>query len=177
MSRSQLLRVAASTLCILMFLAFVQGSQNSGGRPDPRDGTWKLNIAQSKYTVGAGPQVPNMLMRQLTTRPDGFVVFTQSGLDGRNNPVFIQSTYKFDGKGYPEYTQSSLAEYSAAGTVPNLNIYKLVDAYTVEITRTDQNGKVTAISTQVLSRDGKTHTSTGRDAAGNINATQVWDKQ
>jgi len=176
MSRLLLLRIGTTTLCILMVFPFVRG-QSAGTGTDPRIGTWKLNIEKSKYTPGSGPQAPNMLMRQLTSRADGFVVFTQTGLDSQNNPVFIQSTYKFDGKGYPEFTQSTLAELSAVGTRPNSNIYKLVDAYTVEITRTDQTGKVTGISTQVLSRDGRTHISTGRDATGKVLATQVWDKQ
>jgi hypothetical protein len=62
------------------------------------------------------------------------------GVSG-GSPTFIQTTYKFDGKPYPEYTQTSLAEFAATGATPNANIYWLVDLYTVEIDRLDASGK------------------------------------
>jgi hypothetical protein len=82
-----------------------------------------------------------------------------------------------DGKNYPEYTQTSLAEFAAADTKPNTNAYKLSDAQSVEITRFDGAGKVTGTSTQVLSKDGKTHVATGRDASGKVLSVQVWERQ
>src|SRR5688500_14514455 len=97
---------------------------------DPRIGTWTLNLKRSQFVEGSAPQ---MQVRRLQARPDGFVVFTQIGLDGQGNPTFIQTTYKLDGKGYPEYTQASLAEFAATGARPNTNAYRLVDPYTVEI--------------------------------------------
>ncbi len=102
----------------------------------------------------------------------GFVVFTQVGLDAEGSPTFIQTTYKFDGKPYREYTQTNLAEFAAAGATPNMNIYRLVDAYTVEIDRLDASGRVTATSKQSMSRDGRTLTVTSA-----TRPTQVWDKQ
>jgi hypothetical protein len=86
--------------------------------------------------------------------------------------AFIQTTYKFDGKSYPEYTQTNLADFAAVGATPNRNIYRLVDAYTVEIDRLDASGKVTATSRQSMSRDGKTLTATSA-----TRPAQVWDKQ
>ena len=118
-----------------------------------------------------------MLVRRLQSRPDGFIVFTQIGLDRQDNPIFIQTIYKFDGNNYPEYTQTSLAEFAAADTKPNTNVYRLTDAYTVDITRFDATGKVTGTSTQVLSKDGKTHVATGRDASGKVLSRQVWERQ
>ena len=109
-------------------------------------------------------------MRKLESRPDGFTVFTQSGIDAEGNPTFIQSSYKLDGKEYPEYTQATLASFATAGVKPNTNKYRLVDAYTVEITRIDAAGKV-SIGTQTMSKDGKTHTSTGGLGI------QVWERQ
>jgi len=84
----------------------------------------------------------------------------------------VEVGYKFDGKPYPEYTQATLAEFAATGTKPNMNIYRLVDAYTVEIDRLDATGKVTATSKQSMSRDGRTVTVTSA-----TRPTQVWDKQ
>jgi len=136
---------------------------------EPRIGTWRLNLEKSQFAGGTAPQ---MQVRRLQLRRDGFVVFTQVGLDAEGSPTFIQTTYKFDGKPYPEYTQTTLAEFAAMGTTPNTNIYRLVDAYTVEIDRLDARGKVTATSKQSMSRDGKTLTVTSA-----TRPTQVWDKQ
>jgi hypothetical protein len=136
---------------------------------EPRIGTWRLNLEKSKFADGAAPR---MQVRRLQSRQDGFVVFTQVGLDADGNPTFIQTTYKFDGKPYPEYTQTNVAEFAAVGTAPNKNIYRLVDAYTVEIDRLDASGKITATSKQSMSRDGKTLTVTSA-----TRPTQVWEKQ
>ena len=136
---------------------------------EPRIGTWRLNLEKSQFAAGT---VPQMQVRRLQSRPDGFVVFTQVGLDAEGNPTFIQTTYKFDGKPYSEYTQTTLAEFAAMRTTPNMNIYRLVDAYTVEIDRLDASGRVTATSKQSMSRDGRTLTVTSA-----TRPTQVWDKQ
>ena len=136
---------------------------------EPRIGTWKLNLGKSQFAAGTAPQ---MQVRRLQSRGDGFVVFSQVGLDAEGSPTFIQTTYRFDGKPYPEYTQSSLAEFAAMGMTPAKNIYRLVDAYTVEIDRLDTNGKVMATSKQSMSRDGRSLTVTSA-----TRPTQVWDKQ
>ena len=136
---------------------------------EPRIGTWKLNLEKSQFAAGTAPQ---MQVRRLQSHRDGFVVFTQVGLDAEGSPTFIQTTYKFDGKAYPEYTQTNLAEFAAQGTKPNMNIYRLVDAYTVEIDRLDASGRITATSKQSMSRDGRTLTVTSA-----TRPTQVWDKQ
>jgi hypothetical protein len=137
--------------------------------PEPRVGTWKLNLEKSQFAAGTAPQIQ---VRRVQSLGDGFVVFTQVGLDAEGNPTFIQTTYRFDGTPYPEYTQTSLAELGARGTTPAKNIYRLVDAYTVEIDRLDTNGKVKATSKQSMSRDGRSLTVTS-----GTRPTQVWDKQ
>lgn len=158
---------AAAILVAVVGLGSVVGQTVAG--QEPRIGTWKLNLEKSQFTTGT---VPQMQVRRLQSRGDGFVVFTQVGLDAEGSPTFIQTTYKFDGKPYPEYTQTNLAEFAATGATPNRNIYRLVDAYTVEIDRLDANGKVTATSKQSMSRGGRTLTVTSA-----TRPTQVWDKQ
>jgi hypothetical protein len=165
-----------TTLVLLSYFTIVR-AQVPTPAGDPRLGTWKLNLEKSQFTAGSGPEEPKMQVRRVQSRPDGFIVFTQIGIDRQDNPIFIQATYKLDGKNYPEFTQTSLAEFAAADIKPNTNAYKLSDAQTVEITRFDGTGKVTGISTQVLSKDGKTHVATGRDASGNVRAVQVWERQ
>jgi len=158
---------AAAMLVAGVGPATVMGQAVAG--QEPRIGTWRLNLEKSQFAAGTAPQ---MQVRRLQLRRDGFVVFTQVGLDAEGSPTFIQTTYKFDGKSYPEYTQTNLADFAAVGATPNRNIYRLVDAYTVEIDRLDASGKVTATSRQSMSRDGKTLTATSA-----TRPAQVWDKQ
>jgi hypothetical protein len=87
--------------------------QTSGSSVDPRIGTWKLNLEKSQFAAGSAPRVQ---VRKLETRPDGFTVFTQSGIDAEGNPTFTQASYKFDSKEYPEYTQATLASFATAGS-------------------------------------------------------------
>jgi hypothetical protein len=161
------------SLGAVAILAAVVGHGNVVGQTvtgqEPRIGTWKLNLEKSQFAAGTAPQ---MQVRRLQSRGDGFVVFTQVGLDAEGSPTFIQTTYRFDGRPYPEYTQTSLAQFASLGTSPAKNIYRLVDAYTVEIDRLDTNGNVTVTSKQSMSRDGRLLTVTSA-----TRPTQVWDKQ
>lgn len=173
MRRDSIPVILVVTLGVVAILWGAVGNANVLGQmvagQEPRIGTWKLNLEKSQFAPGTAPQ---MQVRRLQSRQDGFVIFTQVGLDAAGSPTFIQTTYKFDGKAHPEYTQTSLAEFAATGTKPNMNIYRLVDAFTVEIDRLDASGKVTATSKQSMSRDGKTVTVTSA-----TRPTQVWDKQ
>lgn len=167
MSRYRVALGAVAILVAVVVRASVVGQTVTD--QEPRIGTWKLNLEKSQFAAGTAPQ---MQVRRLQSRRDGFVIFTQVGLDAEGNPTFIQTTYKFDGKPYPEYTHTNLAEFAAMGTTPNRNIYRLVDGYTVEIDRLDASGRVTATSKQSMSRDGRTLTVTSA-----TRPTQVWDKQ
>ena len=169
MSRPCMLsRKAAMLYAVAGFLTVL--GQTPSSNVDPRIGTWRLNVEKSQFAAGRAPQFQ---VRRLESRPDGLTVFTQAGIDAQGNPIFTQTTYKLDGKEYPEYTQATLAQFAAAGVKPNTNTYRLVGAYTVEITRIDATGKVTATVKQSMSKDGKAHTvtSTGRPDI------QVWEKQ
>jgi hypothetical protein len=136
---------------------------------DPRVGIWNLNVAKSTYKQGKAPQ---MQVRKVEARPDGFYVFTLVGVDAQGAPTFAQTTYKLDGTAYPEYSQTSTADLVAAGTKPPVTIvFKVVDPLTVEAIRYDASGTVQGGSKQVLSEDGKVLTSTSPVA------TTVWEKQ
>jgi hypothetical protein len=102
MSRYCLSLGAVAILVAVVGYANVVGQTVTG--QEPRIGTWKLNLEKSQFAAGTAPQ---MQVRQLESRRDGFVVFTQVGPDAEGSPTFIQTTYKFDGKPYREYTQTS----------------------------------------------------------------------
>ena len=85
MSRRFVLYFALAILCVLMSYSSA-GAQASTAAQDPRIGTWTLNLEKSRFTAG---NEPKMQVRRITSRPDGFIVFTQVGVDAQNNPTFI----------------------------------------------------------------------------------------
>jgi len=113
---------------------------------DPRIGTWKFNVAQSTFDPGPPPQSET---RTFEDRGGGVTLVTLEGINAQGNPIFVQVTYKLDGKDYPQ------AEIGAQ-TVSTV-AQKLVDADTVEHI-VKRGGKVTSTGTQTLSKDGKTFT-------------------
>jgi hypothetical protein len=132
---------------------------------DPRIGTWKANIAKSKYNPGPAP-------KSLTVKVDasgkGEKVSTESvAADGQTTKTSY--TANFDGKDHP------LTGSPTANTVS----LKRIDARTTE--RTDKkDGKVTLTLTRVVSQDGKTMTvtTTGTNAQGQpVNNVIVFEKQ
>ncbi len=133
---------------------------------DARIGTWKVNLAKSKYDPGPAPKSETR-----TYKPFGnggvSVTMEQMGADGK--PSLRSYSMNFDGKDYP-YTGNPDADMIAG---------KRVDALTVETTL-KRSGKVVATSRGVVSKDGKTLTvtTTGTNAKGQkMNNVVVLDKQ
>ena len=132
---------------------------------DPRMGTWKLDVAKSKFSPGPAPQ-------DLTLKVE------PSGQGEKATPEFVnadgtrtttQYTANFDGKDYP------LTGSQTADTVS----LKRIDARTTD--RTDKKGgKVAQTLRRVVSPDGKTMTVTvkGTNAQGQaVNNIVVFQKQ
>jgi hypothetical protein len=122
--------IAAMSLLLMFSVALVHASARASKGPPRRH----LETQPRKSTYRSGT-APRMQVRRIETRLDGFGVFTLSGQDYQGNPIFIQSVYKLDGKGYPEYNQTTLAEFAATGKASNIqSVYSLVDPYTVVMT-------------------------------------------
>ena len=129
-------------------------------------GTWKLNLAKSKFSPGPPPSSST-----LTYRVDGqSLTATIEGVDAQSNSTkVVHGPYLYDGKSYPVIGARA---YDAAS-------YKIVNDSTDEITRT-KIGKVVQTVTEVLSADGKTliFTTTEVNANGQqINNVAVYEKQ
>jgi hypothetical protein len=144
--------------------ALATGALAQGGS-NPMVGTWKLNLAKSKYTPGPAP-------KSLTVKIDAAgqgVKATSEGVDGEGKPIATEFTANYDGKDYP------LKGSSTADTVS----LKLTGPRTA--TRTDKkDGKVVQTSTRVLAEDGKTYTFTtkGKNAKGEaFHNVAVYDRQ
>ena len=140
-------------------------------------GTWKLNLEKSKFSPG---EPPRSNVRQFVARPDGFIVSTISGISAQGIPTFTMSAVRYDGKNYRLYNQVTLADMMVNGTkTPNTQAYKVIDAYTVEITN-KENGRVTTVLTRTVSNDGKTMTTVtkGTNALGQpVNNVEVFNRQ
>jgi hypothetical protein len=132
---------------------------------DPIIGTWKLNLAKSKYSPGPPPKSQTVTYEAVGQG----VKVTVKGTDAEGKPIDTLSTANFDGKDYPV---TGNPDWDAIAR-------KRIDAYKMEVTR-KKAGKVVSTATSVVSKDGKTRTLTekGVNAKGEkISNTLVYEKQ
>ena len=154
---SYLLALGAA-LCLVTAIGAVPADSNIG--------TWKLNVAKSKFSPGPAPKSQTLKIEAWGA--DG-VKFTSDGVGGDGAATHFEFQAKYDGKdvavkGNPDF--DTLA-------------YTRVDANTISIT-SKLKGKVTGTGKAVVSADGKTRTvtTTGVNAKGEkTNNVQVYDKQ
>jgi hypothetical protein len=158
----------AMTLGVVVTLGIVLGAgieRVSAQASAERIGTWKLNVAKSKYNPGPAPQSGTL---KIEAAGQGEKVTTE-GVNAAGTATGIQYTSNYDGKDNP------LTGSQNADTVS----LKRIDARTIE--RTDKKGdKVVLTQTQVISPDGKTMTATvkGTNAQGQaVENVAVWEKQ
>jgi hypothetical protein len=154
-----------SVVAFLGVCLFATSSLSSFAQTDPVIGTWKLNLAKSKYSPGPPPKSQTVTYEAVGQG----IKLTVKIMDADGKPIDIQATANYDGKDHP-----------ITGD-PNVDTiaWKRIDAYTVESTR-KKAGKVMVIATSVISKDGKTRTVTekGVNAKGEkINNTAVFEKQ
>jgi len=131
-------------------------------------GTWKLNLAKSKYGTA---QAPKSQTRTVEPQGEG-VKITMEGVAADGSRIEYSYTTNYDGKESP---------ISGAGQANGADTFavKRVDANTYTTTGT-KAGKVVTRNKTVVSKDGKvmTITSKGVDANGKPrNVVNVWDKQ
>ncbi len=129
-------------------------------------GTWKLNLVKSRYNPPELAPKSQTITREAV---DGGMKLVSDGVDAQGKPTHNEYTAKFDNKDYPWTGQ--------------------VNADTISLIRLDEEyyestwklkGAVTISAQTVVSRDGKTLTTTqfGKDAQGRtISHMSVYDKQ
>jgi len=152
-------RIRVFTLIVVVLVA--------GGlllaQDNPFVGTWKLNIAKSKYDPGPPPQ-----SQTRTWGADGMVMV--SGVNAAGKSMSYGYPIKGDSKEYP-----------TMGSVPNtadMISTKKIGANTYEANFT-KAGKHVETATFTVSSDGKMLTINAKGAtdAGAFNNVLVWDKQ
>ena len=133
---------------------------------DSNIGTWKLNLAKSKFSPGPTPK--SQTLKVEAWGADG-VKYTADGVDAEGKPTHWELQAKYDGKFVP-FTGNPDADMLA---------YKRIDANRVEAT-TQLKGKPAQTTKIVVSADGKTRTltQTGKNAKGQtVKNVLVYDKQ
>jgi hypothetical protein len=138
--------------------AFAQGS-------DPIYGTWKLNVAKSTYSAG---NVPKSQTRVYAAAGKGYK-FTATGVDAAGKATKTEFTVAYDGKNVP---------VTGSAAYDSINV-KRVDANTLEAVQS-KGGKVVGRTHRVLSKDGKTLTTTGTGTNAQGKAytnVEVFEKQ
>jgi cytochrome c-type biogenesis protein CcmE len=129
----------------------------------PFVGTWKLNVAKSKYNPGPAPQ-------SQTRTWDAMGMVMVNGVNAAGKQMSYGYTIKDDGK-----------EYATMGAIPNTAdkiSSKKVDANTFEATFTKAGSQVETTTFKV-SDGGKTLTihAKGKTPAGEFDNLQFWEKQ
>ena len=146
MQRMSSVRVGLSVIAVLMFSQMTFAA-------DMLSGTWKLNLAKSKYSPA------NLAVKSGTTKfeatQDGVKTVTD-GVDSQGRKTHTEYMAKFDGKPSSNYKATIDGK-------PNPDqdgvSWKKLDDYTYENT-TDLKGQVLTTQRTVISKDGKSRTNT-----------------
>jgi hypothetical protein len=119
-------------------------------------GTWRLNLAKSKYEP-ANLAPKNQVIKQEAVAGGG-LKSTVDGVDAQGKPIHTEVTTMFDSK------PSEVKDAPDANTT---RVYKRIDGRTYEYVQTVA-GKPTTTVRSVVAADGKTRTVTtsGKNAQG-----------
>ena len=151
---------------ITLVLAMLAVSVGLRAQQDPLMGTWKLNLAKSKFSPGPPPK---SLIAKFEPSGNNGLELTYDEVDAQGNSTRGHYTANYDGKDYP-YTGNPDADVLSM---------KRIDASTTDA-MWKKAGKATITSRRAVSKDGKTLTTTqtGKNAKGQtVNNVMVSDKQ
>jgi hypothetical protein len=148
------------------FIAMLSAGVVMAQDKDPAFGTWKLNVAKSKFSPGPAPKESTVTIE--ADGPGRKVSVT--GVAGDGTPVKWGYTANFDRK-----------EYKVSGDNPDADVV-ILRRISANATRTTnkKGGKQTLVNGISVSPDGKTLTvaQTGVNGKGeNVKNTLVFDKQ
>jgi len=140
------MRMSRSFAGVLVGLVVVLSVGTQAQAPKGMEGTWKLNVAKSKFSPGPAPK--SMTVTYSSVGTDGVkIVVTATPATGPAQQW--EMTARYDGKDHP------MAGNPEADTIA----MKKVDDLTGESTF-KKAGKITATNVRTLSKDGKTLTIT-----------------
>ena len=147
-------------LCLLALLAFATPLFAS----DPFVGTWTLNSAKTKYTTGAPPKNITLVIEEQGPN----LQVTATGTSSEGSPISVKFTVPINGG------PGSMQEGDTNGiTSKRISANVRDNSYT-------KDGKEVRSRHIVISKDGKTMTSTVKGTSPNgspVDGTDVYDKQ
>ena len=158
-------QVALFTTILAIFVMVVGGTAPAQSS-DVEVGTWKLNLAKSKYKDGRGPKGAT---HKIESTGAG-IKTTVDGVSGDGTVRHYEFTAKYDGKDNP------LVGNSANG---DMIAFTRINATTTQAI-TKHGGQVAVTMTIVVSSDAKTLTITsiGTNVFGKaVNNVSVYDRQ
>jgi hypothetical protein len=159
------MRTRSLMISAILIPALVLGLAVVALAADPHVGTWKANMAKSKFDPGP----PLKSDTATITAQDNGIKLVEDFVLADGKAFRIEFAAKYDGKDYP------LTGYPDIDTVT----LRKVDANTFDFV-TKKAGKEVSTIREVFSKDGKTLTFTekGKDSKGQaFNNTTVYDKQ
>ena len=116
-------------------------------KDDTSLGSWKLNVAKSKFTPG--PPIKGDT-RSYEVNDEGWLIVMTETIQPDGRRTGVRFAAKFDGKAYPQ-----IGRFAPTVT---LITYQPVDKLTLKYTQRDTSGKVLSTNTRTVSPDGKTMT-------------------
>jgi len=137
---------------------------------DPWVGTWKLNVAKSKFSPGPAPKSNTLKIEPVA---GGTLKHTFDGVNAQGETTHSERIGKFDGVEIP------VQNARPATTDKTTSAFRRLDDHSFEVVGR-VNGKMTTTNRVVISADGKTMTQTtsGFNAQGQpVNNVQVFERQ
>jgi hypothetical protein len=174
-----MLRNATLTILSLAVSSMLTGPAGAQATHDPIIGVWALNVERSVYFPGPRPPSDLVSLRHYAPMDDGWIRFTNTGVNALGEPTFGMGVFKADGQRHPAHNIETLGIMMTTGRASNLTrSYRRIDPRTVEfVTYTD--GVASLPSVRAVSADGTTFTETtrGTNAQGvAVNNVIVWDR-
>lgn len=163
--QTRMKRAYLSAAFAIVLAALLGGAVLAQGT-DSQVGTWKLNLAKSKYSPGPAPKSATTKIEAVGAGTK--VIVDQAQADGSMR--HWEFTANYDGK-----------DNRITGNNPDADMVARtrINATTIQ-TISKKGGKVTTTQTSAVSADGKTRTVTtkGVNAAGQkVNNVAVYDRQ
>lgn len=156
----------AASLATLLLLGGITVTSAASGADDPNNGTWRLNLAKSKFNPGPAPKAIKVETIKIENDTE---TYNSERLDASGNTTLETYSAKLDG------TEAPVAGIPYADTISTKRM-----APNHLVTTFKKDGMVTMTVNIVVAADGmsRTVTYTGKNERGQkVHNVLVFDKQ
>jgi hypothetical protein len=144
------------SLALALASTMIVATAGVTGAADHWLGTWTLNLAKSRYNPPDLAPKSQTITREAV---DGGMKLVTDGVDAQGKATHTEYSARFDGKDYP---------WTGQANADTISLLRIDDEYYEAIWKL--KGEVTITSNTVVSKDGRTLTTTqsGKDAQGRV---------